>query len=131
MEHRRRRSLSLKEAMGLENQRRGLEDFADPVADCDLVDLPLYGASFTWSNMRKGKEMEIRCRLDLFLIDSDWEDHLQDTIQKVGTTFASDHDLILLFYFEQLPSTIQSKVSLSVVFLLNATTQVHVGTNQQ
>lgn len=77
-----------------ENQRRGLEDFADPVADCDLVDLPLYGASFTWSNMRKGKEMEIRCRLDLLLIDSDWEDLPQDTIQKVGTTFAYDHDLL-------------------------------------
>jgi hypothetical protein len=42
-----------------ENKRRGIEDFADHVADCDLVDLPLYGASFTWSNMRKGKEMEI------------------------------------------------------------------------
>lgn len=89
-----------------ENKRRGIEDFADHVADCDLVDLPLYGASFTWSNMRKGKEMEIRCRLDLFLIYSDWEDHLQDTIQKAGTTFASDHDLILLFYFEQLPATV-------------------------
>jgi hypothetical protein len=56
--------------------------------------------------MRKEKEMEIRCRLDLFLIYSDWEDHLQDTIQKAGTTFASDHDLILLFYFEQLPATV-------------------------
>lgn len=50
-------------------------------------------------------EMEIRCRLDLFLIYLDWEDHLQDTIQKADTTFASDHDLILLFYSEQLPST--------------------------
>lgn len=47
-----------------ENKRRGIEDFADHVADCDWVDLPLYGASFTWSNMRKEKEMEIRCRLD-------------------------------------------------------------------
>ena len=62
-------------------KRRGLE--ADPVADSDLVDLPLYGAPFTWSNMRKGKEMEIRCRLDLLLIDSDWEDLTQDT-QKWG-----------------------------------------------
>lgn len=38
-----------------ENKRRGIEDFADHVADCDWVDLPLYGASFTWSNMRKWK----------------------------------------------------------------------------
>lgn len=30
-------------------QRRGIEDFADHVADCDLVDLPLYGASFPFS----------------------------------------------------------------------------------
>ncbi|KAF4349952.1 hypothetical protein G4B88_002374 (mitochondrion) [Cannabis sativa] len=89
-----------------ENKRIGIEDFADHVADCDWVDLPLYGASFTWSNMRKGKEMEIRCRLDLFLIYSDGEDLLQDTIKKAGTTFASDHDLILLFFFEQLPSTV-------------------------
>ena len=50
--------------------------------------------------------MEIRCRLDLLQIYSDFEDLLQDTIQKEGTTFASDHDLILLFYFEQLPSTV-------------------------
>lgn len=106
-----------------ENQRRGLEDFADPVADCDLVDLPLYGASWTWSNMRKGKEMEIRCRLDLFLIDSDWEDHLQDTIQKVGTTFASDHDLILLFYFEQLPSTVPFSFELMWLSLSKSRTQ--------
>lgn len=27
-----------------ENGIRGMEDFADHVADCDLVDLPLYGA---------------------------------------------------------------------------------------
>jgi len=38
-----------------ENQRRVIEDFAENVADCDLVDPPLYGASFTWSNMRKWK----------------------------------------------------------------------------
>ena len=46
--------------------------FSTFISEQSLVDLPLVGGTFTWSNSR---EVAFRSRLDRFLLSADWEEN--------------------------------------------------------
>lgn len=56
----------------------------------NLVDLPLHGGSFTWSN---GQQMS---RIDSFLATNGWEEHFTEVVQRRLPRLVSDHWPILL-----------------------------------
>ncbi|OVA10606.1 Endonuclease/exonuclease/phosphatase [Macleaya cordata] len=58
-----------------------------------LLDLPLAGGNFTWSDM---KEDPLLCRLDRFLISTEWETKYPRVTQMLRTRTISDHNPILL-----------------------------------
>ncbi|XP_042942615.1 uncharacterized protein LOC122276776 [Carya illinoinensis] len=67
-----------------------MTEFSDCIFDLNLVDLPLVGGPFTWSNN------QIYSRLDRFLISPDWECHYLEVSQKRLPRLCSDHFPILL-----------------------------------
>ncbi|XP_077232680.1 uncharacterized protein LOC143870057 [Tasmannia lanceolata] len=67
-----------------------IRDFADFIAMFELVDLPLSGASFTWS---RGQS---RSRLDHFLLSQDWVEAVPEVYQKVLAHSVSDHCPLVL-----------------------------------
>lgn len=67
-----------------------MADFSDHISDLDLVDLPLVGGEFMWSN---GK---VWSRLDIFLVSPSWEVHFPNVCQKRLPRLCLDHFLILL-----------------------------------
>ncbi|XP_026377762.1 uncharacterized protein LOC113272071 [Papaver somniferum] len=72
---------------------RGMSNFTKFIMDWNLIDLPLCGAIYTWTN---GQVDPIFCRLDRFLINSRWEELFPDTIQSTKPRPVSDHTPILL-----------------------------------
>ncbi|KAG2671254.1 hypothetical protein I3760_14G124900 [Carya illinoinensis] len=67
-----------------------MTEFSDCIFDLNLVDLPLVGGPFTWSNN------QTYSRLDRFLISPDWECHYPEVSQKRLPRLCSDHFPILL-----------------------------------
>lgn len=61
----------------------------------ELLDLPLGGASYTWSNLHEDPRL---VRFDRFLIDSQWADCFQHTSQYAlaNPISVSDHVPIIL-----------------------------------
>ena len=57
-----------------------------------LIDLPLEGATFTWSNSR---EVVLWSRLDMFLLSSDLEEYFPNIRQKRLHRLLSNHFPIL------------------------------------
>ena len=49
-----------------------MNDFSDFISELGLLDLPLEGGLFTWSNNR---EFPAKSRIDRFLVSSEWADH--------------------------------------------------------
>ncbi|XP_077252583.1 uncharacterized protein LOC143891989 [Tasmannia lanceolata] len=78
----------LKSEKGRANQY--MRDFADFIAMFELVDLPLSGASFTWS---RGQSQS---RLDRFLLNQDWVEAVPEVYQKVLSHSVSDHCPLVL-----------------------------------
>ncbi|KAL6322627.1 hypothetical protein AAG906_014299 [Vitis piasezkii] len=70
-----------------------MKDFDDFISDCELIDLPLRSASFTWSNMQ---ENPVCKRLDRFLYSNEWEQTFPQSIQGVLPRWTSDHWPIVL-----------------------------------
>jgi hypothetical protein len=68
-------------------------DFSDFISNFGLLDIPLEGGSFTWSNNRTDVSMS---RIDRFLYSMDWEDHFPSIHQKHLPRLLSDHYLIML-----------------------------------
>ncbi|RVW34503.1 putative ribonuclease H protein [Vitis vinifera] len=66
---------------------------ASPRCDCELIDLPLRSASFTWSNMQVNPVCK---RLDRFLYSNEWEQAFPQSIQGVLPRWTSDHWPIVL-----------------------------------
>ncbi|KAK4559257.1 hypothetical protein RGQ29_008482 [Quercus rubra] len=58
-----------------------------------LIDLPLQGGTFTWSNSR---EVASKARLDRFLFFPDWEDKFPTIFQRRMSRLCSDHFPIVL-----------------------------------
>ncbi|RVW48808.1 hypothetical protein CK203_104316 [Vitis vinifera] len=70
-----------------------MKDFDDFIRDCELIDLPLRSASFTWSNMQ---ENPVCKRLDCFLYSNEWEQVFPQSLQGVLPRWTSDHWPIVL-----------------------------------
>ena len=67
--------------------------FSAFISKQSLVDLPLVGGNFTWSNSR---EVASRSRLDRFLLSADWEENFLSVYQWPLSRLLSDHFPILL-----------------------------------
>ena len=81
------------ERLGGEALTPAMLDFSDFISTFGLVDIPLEGGSFTWSNNRTDISMS---RIDRFLYSTDWEDHFPDIHQKRLPRLLSDHYPLML-----------------------------------
>lgn len=81
------------ERKGGPGSRRDLELFGDLVRDLNLVDLPLKGQVFTWSNKRDSASFT---RLVRFLVSSDSDSHFPFLSQSSLPVFVSDHSVVML-----------------------------------
>lgn len=79
---------------------RDMELFGDLIRDLNLVDLPLGGRSFTWSNKR---EVASFAKLDRLLVSDDWEARYLLVTQKALQALVFDHSAILLVQESALP----------------------------
>ncbi|XP_058075531.1 uncharacterized protein LOC131223951 [Magnolia sinica] len=70
-----------------------MQSFSDWIQDQELVDLPLAGAKFTWTN---GRKSQIQSRLDRFLLSTDWIEEFPSVNQIALPRTTSDHCPILL-----------------------------------
>lgn len=55
--------------LGAEYFTPAMHEFSDFIASLSLIDLPVEGGAFTWSNSH---ENTLRSRLDIFLLSHDW-----------------------------------------------------------
>ncbi|XP_035539695.1 uncharacterized protein LOC118344047 [Juglans regia] len=67
-----------------------MEEFSEFMFDLDLMDLPLAGGEYTWSNSRRWS------RLDRFLVSPSWEAHYSELYQKRLARVCSNHFPIML-----------------------------------
>jgi exonuclease III len=70
-----------------------MHEFSDIISECGLLDIPLEGSLFTWSNNR---EISAKSRIDRFLFSPDWADHFGLVNQQRLPRLLSDHFPILL-----------------------------------
>jgi hypothetical protein len=81
------------EKVGSMNFTGAMYDFSDFISGHGLVDLPLVGGIFTWSNNREISSMS---RLDRFLFSADWNESTTNISQKRMVRLNSDHFPVLL-----------------------------------
>lgn len=81
------------ERLGANQFTPAMNDFFEFIFSLGLMDIPLEGGKFTWSNNRTTPAMS---RIDLFLFSGDWEDRYSTVIQKRLPKLLSDHFPILL-----------------------------------
>ena len=67
--------------------------FSAFISEQNLVNLPLVGGNFTWSN---SKEVASRSRLDRFLLSADWEEKFPSICQRRLSRLLLNHFPILL-----------------------------------
>ena len=70
-----------------------MREFSNFISEQGLIDLPLQGGSFTWSNSR---EVASKARLDRFLFFVDWEDKFPTISQRWMSRVCLDHFPIVL-----------------------------------
>ncbi|KAG2689058.1 hypothetical protein I3760_09G122900 [Carya illinoinensis] len=70
--------------------RPTMTEFSEFIYDLNLVDIPLLGGAFTWSNNHTWS------RLDRFLVSSDWESQYPKVCQRRLSRLCLDHFPILL-----------------------------------
>jgi len=68
-------------------------EFSEFIYEQGLMDLPIAGGSFTWSN---NQDISYWCRIDRFLVSSDWKVKFPGLFQKRLHRLCSDHFPILL-----------------------------------
>ncbi|KAG2725795.1 hypothetical protein I3760_01G083200 [Carya illinoinensis] len=78
------------ERSGSHHNALAMEEFSKLIFELDLMDLPLVGGEFTWSNSKGWS------RLDRFLVSPSWEAHFLELCQKMLPHVCSDHFPILL-----------------------------------
>ncbi|KAL4352119.1 hypothetical protein GQ457_06G008250 [Hibiscus cannabinus] len=74
------------------NQAKWFLDFIDVAG---LIELPIKGGIFTWSNMRSDRDA-IAEKLDKILVSNEWSLAFPKEIGILETTVVSDHNLIVL-----------------------------------
>lgn len=62
--------------------------FSDFIVDNELIDLPLVGRKFTWTN---NQAMAAMSRIDRFLFSKEWEVHFSGVSQVALPRVISDH----------------------------------------
>ena len=70
-----------------------MREFSNFISEQGLIDIPLQGGSFTWSN---SCEVVSKARLDRFLFSADWEDKFPPVSQRCLSRLLSDHFSIVL-----------------------------------
>lgn len=70
-----------------------MELFSDFSNDNDLIDFPLVGSKFMRTNKQNRLVMS---RIDRFLVNKEWEDHLSEAVQIALPRSLSDHRPIKL-----------------------------------
>jgi exonuclease III len=81
------------ERMGSVAFSQAMYNFSDFIAVNGLIDTPLSGGNYTWSNNREVASMS---RIDRFLFTADWEEGFSMTSQKRMIRLTSDHFPIML-----------------------------------
>jgi hypothetical protein len=81
------------ERTGAHHSTFAMGDFSDFISKLGLLDLPLTGGSFTWSNNQVPSSM---FRIDRFLVSPLWEEHFPDLLQRHLPRPVSDHFPLLL-----------------------------------
>jgi hypothetical protein len=81
------------ERMGAVGFSPAMYDFSDFISDLGLIDIPLSGGNFTWSNNRDIVSMS---RIDRFLYTADWEEGFITIAQKRLVRLTSNHFPIML-----------------------------------
>ncbi|XP_026459643.1 uncharacterized protein LOC113360342 [Papaver somniferum] len=71
----------------------GMDRFDRFISKHHLIDLPLHGDTYTWTN---NQIQSIRSRIDRFLISPDWECVYPQVIQQALARPCSDHNLLAL-----------------------------------
>ncbi|XP_023891331.1 uncharacterized protein LOC112003378 [Quercus suber] len=81
------------ECLGSTSFTAAMWEFSNFISEQGLIDLPLQGGTFTWSNSR---EVVSKARLDKFLFSADWEDKFPTISQRRMFRLYSDHFPIVL-----------------------------------
>ncbi|KAL4609846.1 hypothetical protein ACB092_08G010200 [Castanea dentata] len=81
------------EHLGSNSFIAAMREFSNFISEQGLINLPLQGGTFTWSNFR---EVVSKARLDRFLFSADWEDKFPIVSQKRLSRLCSDHFPIVL-----------------------------------
>ena len=81
------------EQLGSNSFTIAMREFFNFISEQGLIDLPLQGDTFTWSNDR---EVATKARLDRFLFSADWEDKFPTVSQRRMSRLCSDHFPIVL-----------------------------------
>jgi hypothetical protein len=76
------------ERVGSSNFSPSMHDFSDFISSNELIDIPLTGGDFTWSNNR---EVSSLSRIDRFLYSADWVEDYINILQKRLDRLNSDH----------------------------------------
>jgi hypothetical protein len=74
------------EMMGSVGFSPGMYEFSDFISDNGLIDIPLSGGNYIWSNNRETVSMS---RIDRFLYTADWEEGFVTISQKRLVRFHS------------------------------------------
>jgi endonuclease/exonuclease/phosphatase family metal-dependent hydrolase len=72
-----------------------MDEFSSFIFDQGLLDIPLVGGQYTWSNNHCWS------RIDRFLLSLVWEEKFPDVVQRRLLCLLSDHSPILLDYRER------------------------------
>ncbi|KAK8632726.1 hypothetical protein V6N13_073109 [Hibiscus sabdariffa] len=85
------------ERIGVSLNRGAMDSFSDFIEGLSLVDLPLYGGRFTWSNFGETASFS---RFDRFLLSPYFLRGWHDLIQAIHPKGISDHNPISLSVME-------------------------------
>lgn len=100
-------TLDLQDRSNTNHHVNQMRAFRGLIEHLELIDLPLLGRRYTWSNERENPTF---VRLDRFLVSTEWIQSFPNTVQTAGTDPLSDHCPLLC--------TSQTKFPTSNVFRL-------------